>query len=123
MDRQETRMPDTNKDLAAANPQALVQAASTDLSGGIDVEVVIGGKTYDLAVGIPTSSGAAYTFSLTKKEGGVNGTLADFAFVDGSNFRVAINMPSIPASEGGPSISGGFRLQQGTVPGAAPSPT
>ncbi len=85
--------------------------APSGMSGSINVSVTAGGNTYTLAVGIPTSSGGAYTFSLT--ESGQQNPLADFKFKDENNFLVEVAMPSIGSSGSGVSVEAGFTLKEG----------
>lgn len=89
------------------------------IAGDITVKIVLAGSTYDLTVKVPTAAGDPYKFLLAekKKENGedVTQTLADFNFIDAENFKVAVSIPSFKAA--GATISGGFLLKSGSVPG------
>ena len=88
----------------------------TGMSAAINLTVTTADKTYALAVGIPTGSAGVYSFTLTETDAtNKDMKLADFQFLNDTNFLIDISIPSV-SSDSGTTVSGGFLISEGTVP-------
>ncbi len=93
----------------------------TGLTGGFTLKITHGDYTYALIISVPSAAGQPYIFSVTMQKAAdpKPTTLALFEFLDGSNWKVAVQAPQF--SIGSVTINEvQFNLSDGVVP---PPPT
>jgi hypothetical protein len=88
-------------------PEQLLALAA--LSGNINVEIEVAGKTYKLVVSVPTKTGDPYLLTLVELAGTTEQVLAKFELVDDKNFEIEVGIPTFEA--GGAKIKGGVSIK------------